>query len=137
MVLSGRISDSGVASIFGGRSAFVSGVHTFYSGNGRLAFDSASHFPFVLTAAYHRDLPDYVRSTVLVSPQVSSPLTAEFPLASSLLPVDESDHHLDACTCIAGRPCSLRSPLPEVKEDGVKDNSDAGQRLRPVSKRRM
>ncbi|KAF2549106.1 hypothetical protein F2Q70_00019299 [Brassica cretica] len=36
--------------------------------------------------------------------RVSSPLTAEFPLASSLLPVDESDHHLDACTCIAGRP---------------------------------
>ncbi|KAG2258174.1 hypothetical protein Bca52824_077468 [Brassica carinata] len=69
MVLSGRISDSGVASIFGGRSAFASGVLTLYSGNGRSAFDSASHFPFVLTAAYHRDLPDYVLSTVLVSPQ--------------------------------------------------------------------
>ncbi|KAF3570187.1 hypothetical protein F2Q69_00062000 [Brassica cretica] len=123
MVLSGRISYSGVASIFGGRSAFASGVLNLYSGNGRSAFDSASHFPFVLTAAYHRDLPDYVRSTVLVSPQISSPLTAEFPLASSLLPVDESDHHLDACTCIAGLPyawwTSCVSPPQRVSSMGL------------------
>ncbi|CAG7866546.1 unnamed protein product, partial [Brassica rapa] len=66
-VLSGRISYSGVASFFGRRLAFASGVFTF--GNGRSAFDSASHFPFVLMAAFHRDLPDYVRSTVLVSLQ--------------------------------------------------------------------
>ncbi|CAG7887286.1 unnamed protein product, partial [Brassica rapa] len=68
-VLFGLISDSDVASIFGGRLVFASSVLTFYSGNGRSAFDFASHFPFVLTAAYHRDLLDYVRFTVLVSLQ--------------------------------------------------------------------
>uniref|UniRef100_M4EE45 Transmembrane protein n=1 Tax=Brassica campestris TaxID=3711 RepID=M4EE45_BRACM len=43
-VLSDRTSDSGVAPIFGGRSAFASGVLTFHSGDGRPPFDSASHF---------------------------------------------------------------------------------------------
>ncbi|KAF2605836.1 hypothetical protein F2Q68_00045189 [Brassica cretica] len=56
--------------------------------------------------------------------RVSSPLTAEFPLASSLLLADESYHHLDVRTCIAGRPyawwTSCHSPPQRFSSMGLR-----------------
>ncbi|KAF3548086.1 hypothetical protein DY000_02003792 [Brassica cretica] len=69
---------SGVALVLRWSAGFASGVRTFFSGNGRSAFDSASHFPSVF-----------------------SPSMAELLLSSSLLPVHESGHLL---TCVHASP---------------------------------
>ncbi|WZZ44246.1 hypothetical protein YC2023_040505 [Brassica napus] len=57
MVSSGRISVSGVASIFGGRPDFTFGALTFFSGVGRPVFVSVSRSSLVVTTAFYWVFP--------------------------------------------------------------------------------
>ncbi|KAL0789287.1 hypothetical protein Bca101_005533 [Brassica carinata] len=129
MVSSGRISVSGVASIFGGRPVFASAALTFFSGVGRPVFVSVSRSSLVVTAASYRVFPIMVLiygSCGLLGP-IDSPSSVEaaspsslfripfwldgfFSVSSEFLPVasvlseEDSSSCLDACPVVAGQP---------------------------------